>query len=63
MEQMVKVVSKNGIVIWGKVINNFGKLGQYEVHSPQHKQRGVFSSIFDAEKELDHLIGVKNSKQ
>lgn len=59
----IKVSSKNGIVIFGKIINNQNKLGQFEIHSPYHKKTNhVYHNYLDAESEVDRLIGTKTSR-
>lgn len=63
VQERVVVTSKDGVTIYGKVIDTNGKLGQYEVESI-HRQASGFSyhSFAEAEKEYERLLGVKNSK-
>lgn len=61
MENKVLIENKEGVCIYGKVINNSGRLGQFEVYSPYSRNDpNPYALLSDAQKRMSALIGVKN---
>lgn len=58
--QMIPVERKDGVTLYGKVLNASGKLGQFEVHSTQMSDNGnVYGTFKEARNRMDAMIGVK----
>lgn len=57
IHQRIPVESKEGVTIYGRVINNAGKMGLYEVFSDYWGTNGeVYHKYADAEKRAKSLI-------
>ena len=60
--ELVPVVRKDGVTIYGKVIDSKGKLGQYQVYSDiSGGDSNTYNSFADAEKRMAALIGHAHS--
>lgn len=61
--KLVPVERKQGVTIYGRVINTNGKLGQYEVHSDWVRYDGItYNDYPSAENKMNALIGVQQGK-
>ncbi|HEX5185276.1 MAG TPA: hypothetical protein VFV86_00160 [Nitrososphaeraceae archaeon] len=55
--ELVAIERKEGVTIYGRVINNMNKLGQFEVHSATLGNNGhVYADYKEAERRRDQLI-------
>ncbi len=60
--ELVPIERKQGVTIYGKVLDTKGRLGQFEVHSNMLGNNGkVYSLYSEAKTRMNILIGVKNS--
>lgn len=63
MNELIPIERKEGVTIYGRVIDKSGRLGQFEVHSDHSRYDGhVYSKYKEAETRMSALIGVKSSK-
>ena len=59
-EELVPIERRDGVTIYGKVVNLKGKLGQFEVHSEVLGNNGnVYTSYKEAENRMAALIGIQ----
>lgn len=57
----VVIERREGVTIYGKVIDKMGRLGQFEVHSDKLGNNGtVYAFYKEAENRMAALIGVQN---
>lgn len=62
--ERVPIVRKQGITIYGRVIDTKGKLGRYEVMSDYWGHDGkVYATFADAEARFDYLKGLTDKKE
>jgi len=63
-ERKVLIERRNGVSLYGKVIDAKGRLGQFEVESEFIRNKGEVYHIYaQAEFRMNFLIGVRNGKQ
>lgn len=59
--ELVPIERKSGVTLYGKVLDNNGKLGQFEVHSDFMISSGIIHSTYkEAEVRMSALIGAKS---
>ena len=58
--EMVVIERRDGVTIYGKIVDGKNKLGQYEVHSEKLGNNGsVFHLLKEAQQRMNALIGVQ----
>lgn len=63
MNNLIPIERKNDVTIYGRVTNQSGKLGQFEVHSEWAKHDNTIYGLYaDAERRMSALIGVHHGK-
>jgi hypothetical protein len=61
-QNLIPIERKDGVTLYGKVIDKNGRLGQFEVHSDiLGNNRTVYHLLSDAQNRMKALIGVKTS--
>lgn len=57
--KMIPIERKDGVTIYGKVIDKSGRLGQFEVFSDHLGSNGnVYHLLTDAQQRMKALIGI-----
>jgi len=60
---LIPIERSQGVTIYGRIIDNKGRLGQFEVHSDILGNNGsVFTAYKEAEQRKAALIGFHNDK-
>ncbi len=60
-KEKVVIERRNGVTIYGKVIDNKGRLGQFSVYSDYLGDNGaVYTLLSDAQIRMKALIGAKD---
>lgn len=58
--EMVVIERRDGVTIYGRIIDGKNRLGQYEVHSEKLGNNGsVFHLLKEAQQRMNALIGVQ----
>jgi hypothetical protein len=62
INELVPIESKEGVTLYGRVLDKSGRLGQFEVHSDSERHDGhVYTKYSEAERRMSALLGVKSS--
>jgi len=62
-KERVLVVRKNGVSIYGRVVNNGGKLGRYEVEKDWMRNDGhVYFTYAEAETMFNYYVSLRDKK-
>lgn len=60
MNKLIAIERKEGVIIYGRIVDGKCKLGQYEVHSEYLGHDGiVYPKLKDAQTRMSALVGVK----
>ena len=60
---LIPIVRREGVTIYGQVINSKNQLGQFQVHSDHSGWDGrTYSLLVDAEVRMKAVIGYANQK-
>jgi hypothetical protein len=59
-QQLIPIERSNGVTIYGRLVGNNGRLGQYEVHSDfQYTGRDTYHNLSDAQRYFKYLVDQK----
>jgi hypothetical protein len=61
-QELIPIERKEGVTLYGRIVDGRNKLGQYEVHSDVLGYDGIVYPLYkDAERRMSALIGFHNN--